>query len=547
MPNAENPKASSMNEETQGKVADALEGFNFNVSSGTVEFTKNNGFISIGNGTLESYSKVSYDGMNAVRNSYANLSGLLNIENGRLKLPETKSFETTLYSTRDKSIVDNIMGTPIGTGTYISGDYGTGKVYTTENAESPFSKYINAGNTFAKVDSIIESLNVNSQEYITKKLYEVKEAGSSWLTSMSNEGNGTIRNSLFESGKLYGYPISGAEKMNIVGGMVQTVGASNFLKEMGLPEYVTASESMVVKNAFLNLDAKDGIRSLFIRDGAFKPDPSQRIINGSLSYLNLDANNNISYDASFVTGSVDYSAIAKSTQNILSGVDWNKVGSTYNVDSLTRAKIQDDFLNLSESYFKLYDPRAKTGLSRYPELASLSATEYLNHAALLRFSSDPQKDQLLDEVTLVKAEVVDYLNTLNPDLKTMYLGAIDSYKSKNRDRVRQFSISLRELYTHVVDILSPAKSVKAWSTKEEHFVRGNPTRRARLEYIGRSIKGEDFEKFINTDIDAVLEFLTLLQSGTHSILPRYTDEEMKRMLTRMEGVILLLIKTSRIN
>lgn len=92
--------------------------------------------------------------------------------------------------------------------------------------------------------------------------------------------------------------------------------------------------------------------------------------------------------------------------------------------------------------------------------------------------------------------------------------------------------------------LSPDDAVKKWSTSNDDFHNSRPTRRARLKYICREINQASFEKFVEADIDALLELLSLFQGGTHELRPEYTDSQLKAMRVRMENALRFLIETS---
>jgi hypothetical protein len=47
--------------------------------------------------------------------------------------------------------------------------------------------------------------------------------------------------------------------------------------------------------------------------------------------------------------------------------------------------------------------------------------------------------------------------------------------------------------------------------------------------------------FLNTDVDAVLEFLDAFNKGTHGLRPDFTLEALLDMKTRMEGLLRLLL------
>ena len=105
----------------------------------------------------------------------------------------------------------------------------------------------------------------------------------------------------------------------------------------------------------------------------------------------------------------------------------------------------------------------------------------------------------------------------------MWKGAIEAFHSDNSDKVRHFSISIRELYTHLIYNLAPDEDIKKWtSDKGNYDDKGRPTRRARLLFICRNINNKPFNSFVKKDVDATLAFIDIFQKGTHGIDPVFS-------------------------
>jgi hypothetical protein len=56
------------------------------------------------------------------------------------------------------------------------------------------------------------------------------------------------------------------------------------------------------------------------------------------------------------------------------------------------------------------------------------------------------------------------------------------------------------------------------------------------------VNQEQFSTFVEKDIDAALEFLGLFQRGTHEVVPKYTEMQLRIMLLRMEYLLRYLLE-----
>lgn len=182
--------------------------------------------------------------------------------------------------------------------------------------------------------------------------------------------------------------------------------------------------------------------------------------------------------------------------------------------------ISDGLLLTTNSYkdlFKTFETTPRTILDIKPTVFRDIPTQLFNTANFLESITIEEKEEIEEEE--LKTDIIYeneiglsyYLNKLDSNLYYMWLGAKKALESRNPDRVRHFSISIRELITHVLNTLAPNNEVKKWSTSEEHLHEGKPTRKARILYICREIKTENFEKYVNADVNSMIEFINLFQ------------------------------------
>jgi len=182
------------------------------------------------------------------------------------------------------------------------------------------------------------------------------------------------------------------------------------------------------------------------------------------------------------------------------------------------------------------------------------SVEYFNAADLLAsigpsLPNQPQLDALRDSFRLrvetsTQEKIDSELSRLDPHLPQLLAGARQTLTSPNPDRIRHLCTSLRELSTQVLHHLAPDEQVRAWTSDPEHFHGGRPTRKARLLYVARAANQPPLRRFIEKDIDALMELLDLVQQGTHSVAPPFTDQQIRHILIRSESTICFLIDLS---
>lgn len=265
-------------------------------------------------------------------------------------------------------------------------------------------------------------------------------------------------------------------------------------------------------------------------------------------------------DAVLKSHLIKLSKVSALAQASLSRLPWEQIGNSLQVQDAMRRMLQNSFLGLASSYSVFFDSigRQPAAIVSLPPIATeLPTVEFFNGVDLLEaVTLQPDEAiEFIEEKHLVKndiqAETNDRLNALleelNEELVKALLGAKHSLTSDNPDRVRHFAISLRELFGHVLHALAPDNEIRMWSSSPDHYYNSKPTRKARLLYICRTLNHGPFTKFVEKDIEAVLEFLQLFQRGTHEITVPYTNEQLIAMLVRMESTLRYLLEIWRIS
>jgi hypothetical protein len=246
-----------------------------------------------------------------------------------------------------------------------------------------------------------------------------------------------------------------------------------------------------------------------------------------------------------------FSEISILAEKSLLHINSDNLGSLISVSSEMKQIVQNSNLALSESYASLFSSLAEKELSLLslaPEVSIFPPIDYYHNNRFWETISVPGKAGKL-ETTLdieLSREANDDLekniDLIDPELRKLWRGAKEAQRSSNPDAIRHFSISLRELLTHVIHRLSPDENIRRWSTAPEYYSQNHPTRRARLLYICRGINFGPFDDFVNKDIESVLACIDSLQKGTHAASASFTPPQLDMLLIRTESAIRLLIR-----
>jgi Predicted pPIWI-associating nuclease len=243
-----------------------------------------------------------------------------------------------------------------------------------------------------------------------------------------------------------------------------------------------------------------------------------------------------------------------SSQQILSNYNFDNIaGSLAQVPDLIDP-LKTTLDSFSTNYRSALEPLTtdiNTYLSVPPTLISGSAIEYFNNTSLYETVMEEIIDVPLDRRVLEneieaqnQEEVPALLERVNPDLRAMWNGAIAAIDSNNPDKTRHFSISMRELITHVIHTLAPDKDIKNWTNNVDYYHNNRPTRKARLNYICRETATGSFSDFMESDIASIIEMMNLFHAGTHKVDSDLSTRQLIVLKRRVESSIKYLIEIS---
>lgn len=242
------------------------------------------------------------------------------------------------------------------------------------------------------------------------------------------------------------------------------------------------------------------------------------------------------------------------TQQTIARFDLKTIGESFNVglnSRLALSKSITEMVNAYRGFWNTFNINPQKFFS-IPSTATQIPSNEMNIATYQAELSRNEPAVFPEEEEFIKTIEPDDLNMkqtlalFDPELISLYEGAIAALISKSPDRIRHFSISLRELLTQTLHMLAPDEKFFRWNINKSLIdEKGRPKRAGRMLYICRNINYDLFSKFIDCDISVVLAFLNLFQEGTHAIKASFTEKQLKAMLIRTKCLIMYLIEISR--
>ena len=290
-----------------------------------------------------------------------------------------------------------------------------------------------------------------------------------------------------------------------------------------------------------------------------------------LKYLGLDLKNLTVFEPKLLMNYLPHSHINDLNSNILKAHISFTALQKIDMDAFERRTLYEKTLFSSfNKYFVSYENLNKSVVKNidlipkeYREITLTHSQEAIitGNLAVKLFDGDYENDEIQDQIetdikyfsTDNKEQLKYLLMELNPDFYNItWKGADQSLQGNNIDKCRHVMTSLRELITHVLHLLAPNEEIKRWSKDDSLFDdKGNPKRRARILYITRGVTQKDLNKhllkYYENDISLILDFVDVLNKGTHKIKTELTDIELKSIMIRTESLLIALIKQSKIS
>jgi hypothetical protein len=177
------------------------------------------------------------------------------------------------------------------------------------------------------------------------------------------------------------------------------------------------------------------------------------------------------------------------------------------------------------------------------DVVDLSEGEAANSvASLAALLSDDTSDDRADP--LQQSHLTAVLGELDPEIGDRWSGALFALSPVNPDAARHFCTSAREMLSDVLERLAPSEEVERHDPACHRTPNGDVSRRARIHYcLGRAeIADEEFENFVEDDIENVLALFHEFNSATHGRAGKFTLRQLGALKQRVEDAIFFVMR-----
>lgn len=192
--------------------------------------------------------------------------------------------------------------------------------------------------------------------------------------------------------------------------------------------------------------------------------------------------------------------------------------------------------------YSVLDQRSEIGNidESYNYFLDLSEKETANSMEVLNslLNSDGQNPRY----TQLDSTISNELELISDDLDSKWRGALFSLNPNNPDASRHFCASSRELITQILKIKAPDNDVvrlipDCFRTKDN-----KPTRKAKIKYLllMKGLEDSDFEKFVDEDMQNVLDLFQIFNDGTHGSAGKFSFHQLSSIKKRVEDSLVFL-------
>lgn len=145
-------------------------------------------------------------------------------------------------------------------------------------------------------------------------------------------------------------------------------------------------------------------------------------------------------------------------------------------------------------------------------------------------------------------EIEERLRKINPALVVPYRGALKAFSRRGDDYIRQVTVSLRELFVHLLREVAPDQAIAAWDASLLPGA-GKVTYKSRLTYVFRATVGSKaYATMAKNDIDHVLQNFFLLEGeGVHKLASDLEYEEVRLLVARCEFDLLVVLRAHELS
>lgn len=244
--------------------------------------------------------------------------------------------------------------------------------------------------------------------------------------------------------------------------------------------------------------------------------------------------------------------ISRIAEQTLAGIPWENINRATGIPFDIGIDLRGSFIDFSQSFNALSESLPQSSqfvLSHKPEITRLPAVEYLYGSNLFETILVEEPRDIPEEREKYQAELITetedvlyvQLRSVDSKLVRLWEGARLAVDSDNPDKARHATVSMRELLTHIIHTLAPDEEIRQWTSDPAMYDKEKPTRRARLLYICRHVNYDPFTKFVNRDVDSMIEVIALLQR-LHQLEGPFDERQLKALRARVEGLLRFLLE-----
>lgn len=175
------------------------------------------------------------------------------------------------------------------------------------------------------------------------------------------------------------------------------------------------------------------------------------------------------------------------------------------------------------------------------DLAELGEGETANSVGVLNALLDTSPD-IDDDPSLRAPSLAEELGAFSDDLVMRWQGALFALNPANPDAARHFCTSAREVLTLMLETSATDGDVLADDPDCSRTPNGTPSRRAKVRFLlaRKGIVEQEFEDFVEADLDNVLELFRTFNDGTHGSAGKYTVRQLVAIRLRVESAVRFL-------
>lgn len=175
------------------------------------------------------------------------------------------------------------------------------------------------------------------------------------------------------------------------------------------------------------------------------------------------------------------------------------------------------------------------------DLAELGEGEAANSVGVLNALLDTSPD-IDDDPSLRVPSLAEELGAFSDDLVKRWQGALFSLNPANPDAARHFCTSAREVLTLMLETSASDREVLADDPDCSRTPNGTPSRRAKVRFLlaRKGIVEQEFEDFVEADLDNVLELFRTFNDGTHGSAGKFTVRQLVAIRQRVESAVRFL-------